>query len=190
MCACWRRPPIPPTPPPQESLTLARELYVKLRDGELLYERIRETALRESYGTSICGQEVLGEALKRTLKAAAPIHGRELQLSCASSHASGDHCVPIGQGFQIKGEPDLQAYIITSTNRCETLGAYIVPDASFDAIEPALVGLGGRSTFDAAAYTVDDAHQSRERTLLALNTKKLEGLAAKLELPAISELLP
>jgi hypothetical protein len=131
----------------------------------------------------------LGEALKRTLKASAPIHERELQLTRASSHASGDHCVPIGQGFQLKGVPDLQAYVVTSTNRCETLGVYIVPDASFESIQPALEGLGGRSTFEAAAYTVDDAHQSRERTLLALNKRKLEGLAVKLELPAISKLL-
>eukprot|EP00966_Prymnesium_polylepis_P236442 5467827-Prymnesium_polylepis.1 len=163
------------TPPQQAALASARALHDKLCDGEVAYARIAETALHESYGTSICSADALGDAFRRKLEAAAPVHERELQLASAASHASGDHCVPVGQAFQIKGAKDLQAYVVTSANRCETLGVYIVPNSSFASIQPALEGLGGRPSFNAAVYSVDDAHVARECTLTALNKAKEEA---------------
>jgi hypothetical protein len=113
-------------------------------------------------------------ALQLKMAAAAPLLERELQLAGATSHASGDHCVPLGQAFQLKGEPDRKMYVITSTNRCQTLGVYLVPDGSSSSIQPALKGIGGRPGFAAKAFTVDDAHAAREETMGALNAAKLE----------------
>ena len=41
----------------------------------------------------------------------------------------------------------------------------MVPDGGFESIEPALYGLGGRASFKAKAFAVDDAHNNREATV-------------------------
>ena len=138
-------------PEEQRQLQSARELYELIAAGEVRYERVGETGLLEHFGTSMGSVDVLQDSYWRKLSDAAPFHERELQLAGASSHASGDHCAPLGQAFQLKGLPSRQMYVANSTNRGEILGVYLVPNTGFESIRPALEGMCAGHTWPGQA---------------------------------------
>lgn len=109
--------------------------------------------------------------------AARDVNAHELQLATVTSHASGDHCVPIGRAFNLPGMPNRQGYVVTSTNRMEVRAAVIVPNKEFNTVEPLFEQLGADLKFKPLTFTVDDAHNNNDETKAALNKVKLEKLA-------------
>lgn len=109
--------------------------------------------------------------------AARDVNAHELQLATVTSHASGDHCVPIGRAFNLSGMPNRQGYVVTSTNRMEVRAAVIVPNKEFNTVEPLFEQLGADLKFKPLTFTVDDAHNNNDETKAALNKVKLEKLA-------------
>ena len=139
--------------------------------------------IKAAYGLSTCSAETFSTIYERKLSLAADVHAHELQLVKVTSHASGDHCVPIGRAFSMTGFKDRAAYILTSTNRMEVRAAVIVPNQEFASIQPLFEALSADTNFTPRTYTVDDAHNKNQETMGALNKHKAADAQKVVDVP-------